>query len=325
MPVDGRGLAVRSCPPLASLPARAPSLRLVAALILCASLLLSACGDDTPDPNAPDGVLHLFIQSIPDNKPDDFWNYLDRDTKLLFRDYLKMLVELDTLINTHFASDPEEQLRLRAQTGVSNILRRLRQEAAKRPKGEQLPTGKDLFLTLVRLPSGDFKDDHREGAKADEVEIAENKETATVTTKSGQVYNMVFDPTAKAWRVARSSPAFLIADPVTRTDKTNEIRPDGSQRELMIVQCASGLTYYMNEQDGSWQVEGASGAFLRDEDGSQVVIIDIFAQALIPLQNSQKALEQLTEERMSEERTRRERVIKIFDESIQANPTGGQP
>jgi major membrane immunogen (membrane-anchored lipoprotein) len=308
-------------PPRASLPSL-PSLLLTTLLLL--SLLLSACSDDKPDPAAPEGVLRLFVQSISDNDKDAFWSYLDRDTRQLFRNYLNALFEVDAQITAHFANDPEEQLRLRALTGVGSTIKALSAEALKRPPKEQQITPKDLFLTVVNFSAVTIQEDHTVGAKPDTVEVAKDEQTATITTKSGQIYNMVYDPQAKAWRVARTSPAFLVTDPVSGTPKeTTEILPDGSQRALLIVSCQSGLTYYMNKLDDVWQVEGISGAFLRtNDDQTQDVIIDIFAQAFVPLQNSVKALEQLTEERMSEERTRRERVIKLFDDA-QARPAPG--
>jgi hypothetical protein len=299
----------------------------IAACLLWLTATCAACTDDTPDPNAPEGALRLFVQSISADDKDAFWGYLDRDARQLFKHYLSTLFELDAQIKVHFANDPEEQLRLRALTGVGKVIGDLTKVASARPPKEQQITHKDLFLTVVNFPAVTIQRDHEVGAKPAEVVLAKDEQSATVTTKSGQVYHMVFDAPTKSWRVARSSPAFLTEDPVVGAPKeTTEILPDGSQRPLLIVTCQSGLTYYMNKIDDIWQVEGISGAFLREEGDAKTVIIDIFAQAFVPLQNSVKALEQLTEERMSEERGRRERVIKLFDDAIQTRTTsGGKP
>lgn len=187
---------------------RTPALsRLLITALACVCFAGSAvgCDDEKLEPTEPEGAYGLFAEALENREPGAVWEYIDQDTKALFKQHYRALVRIDKMISAYF--DPAEHRDLRRRTGAA-----LLPEIDALMAEQEIPGGEALYQitfkpkveveregeTVFRFS---FDEDEAVGMSVDEITIDEEETEATITTRGGQVFVMEKEADG-IWRTA---------------------------------------------------------------------------------------------------------------------------
>lgn len=155
---------------------------LLLSALLCWTLI--GCSSEE-DPTKPDGAYHIFRDALFEGDAATVWERLDEETHQYFQAQYDYLVEMDEMISDYL---PLTDHRIaRRQSGVVLL--------------EEVEDGRELFLrvfTPSELPQDEAS---RIGSNIDELQIAEDNQSAVVKTRAEQEYVLTREEDSKSWHI----------------------------------------------------------------------------------------------------------------------------
>lgn len=145
-----------------------------ALVVLVAVSFAPGCSGEA-DPGDPDGAYELFRDALFEGDTQDIWERTDDETRDYFQDRYERLEQMNDLIE-RYLPQTDHQI-ARTQSGAELL--------------EEIDSGEELFVRMFEPPQFENERAVRVGSEIDELQMAEDGESAVAVTRGQQQFMLV--------------------------------------------------------------------------------------------------------------------------------------